>query len=133
MATEPLDMRAGTDSVLARVIQVFGAARPHHAYLFADKNGTRMKVLVYDGDGFWLAARRLNWLLRSSDSGTLPSMETTVDPDQLNPDQLRALTSRLIDDMRVKQQATSNKQTLIDKLTHYAMRCKTSSLLTWTP
>lgn len=59
LAVEPLDMRAGTDTVLAKVVKVFGAARPHHAYLFANKNATRMKVLVYDGFGFWLAARRL--------------------------------------------------------------------------
>lgn len=60
MATEPLDMRAGIDTALARVVKVFGAARPHHAYLFANKRSTRMKVLVYDGFGIWLAARRLN-------------------------------------------------------------------------
>jgi transposase len=60
LATEPLDMRAGTDTILARVVKVFGAARPYHAYLFANKSATRMKVLVYDGLGFWLAARRLN-------------------------------------------------------------------------
>jgi hypothetical protein len=33
MATEPLDMRAGPETALARVVQVFGAAHPHHAYL----------------------------------------------------------------------------------------------------
>lgn len=60
LATGPLDMRAGTDTALARVVKVFGAARPHHAYLFANRSGTRMKVLVYDGFGIWLAARRLN-------------------------------------------------------------------------
>jgi transposase len=60
LATEPLDMRAGPDTVLARVVKVFGSARPHHAYLFANKSATRMKVLVYDGLGLWLAARRLN-------------------------------------------------------------------------
>ena len=32
LATVPLDMRAGTDAALARVVQVSGAARPHHAY-----------------------------------------------------------------------------------------------------
>lgn len=60
LASEPLDMRAGTDTVLARVVKVFGAARPHHVYLFANRSSTRMKVLVYDGVGIWLAARRLN-------------------------------------------------------------------------
>ena len=53
LATEPLDMRAGPDTALARVIAVFGAARPHCAYLFANKRGNRMKVLVHDGLGVW--------------------------------------------------------------------------------
>jgi len=60
LAVEPLDMRAGTESALARVVNVFGVARPHHAYLFANRRANRMKVLVHDGIGVWLAARRLN-------------------------------------------------------------------------
>ena len=60
LATSPLDMRAGTDTALARVICVFGAAHPHHAYLFANKRANRIKVLVHDGIGVWLAARRLH-------------------------------------------------------------------------
>ena len=60
LATAPLDMRAGTDSALARVVSVFGAAQPHHAYVFANKRSTRLKVLVHDGIGIWLAARRLH-------------------------------------------------------------------------
>jgi transposase len=60
LATEPLDMRAGTDSALARVVKVFGAAHPHTAYLFANRRTNRMKVLVHDGIGIWLAARRLH-------------------------------------------------------------------------
>lgn len=60
LATAPLDMRAGTDSALARVVGVFGAAHPHHAYLFANKRANRIKVLVHDGIGIWLAARRLH-------------------------------------------------------------------------
>ena len=60
LSTEPLDMRAGTDTALARVVTVFGAARPHHAYCFANKRANRMKVLVHDGIGIWLAARRLH-------------------------------------------------------------------------
>ena len=59
LAAEPLDMRAGTDTALMRVVKVFGSARPHHAYLFANRRATRMKVLIHDGIGIWLCARRL--------------------------------------------------------------------------
>lgn len=52
-------MRAGVDTALARVVQVFGQARAHHAYLFMNKRANRMKVLVHDGFGLWLCARRL--------------------------------------------------------------------------
>ena len=45
---------------VARVVSVFGAAKPHCAYLFANRRANRMKVLVHDGVGIWLAARRLN-------------------------------------------------------------------------
>lgn len=60
LATELMDMRAGTETALARVIAVFGAAKPHCTYLFANRRATRMKVLVHGGLGVWLAARRLN-------------------------------------------------------------------------
>lgn len=58
LATAPLDMRAGTETALARVVTVFGAAQPHCAYLFANRRANRMKVLEHDGIGVWLAARR---------------------------------------------------------------------------
>ena len=60
LAVEPIDMRAGAERLLARVVQVFGAARSHHGYLFANARGTRIKLLVHDGFGVWCAARRLN-------------------------------------------------------------------------
>lgn len=60
LATQLLDMRSGFDACLARVVQVFGAAHPHTAYLFANQRANRMKVLAHDGFGFWLAARRLH-------------------------------------------------------------------------
>lgn len=59
LATEPMDMRAGTETALARVIAVFGAAKPHCAYLFANRRANRMKVLVHDGVGFWLGRATL--------------------------------------------------------------------------
>ena len=59
-AVEAIDMRAGPDTALARVVTVFGEARAHHAYLFINKRANRIKVLVHDGFGVWLCARRLH-------------------------------------------------------------------------
>ena len=77
LATEPIDMRAGTDTALAKVVQVFGAARPHHAYLFANRRANRLKILVHDGIGIWLCARRLHqgrFLWANAGLGTQMSM-----------------------------------------------------------
>lgn len=74
LSREPLDMRSGPETTLARVVKAFGAAKPHCAYVFANKRANRVKVLVCDGFGIWLAARRLHqgrfvWTrLRSGDA-----------------------------------------------------------------
>ena len=60
LCVEPLDMRAGADRLLARVVEVFGCAQAQHGYLFANARSTRMKLLVHDGFGVWCAVRRLN-------------------------------------------------------------------------
>lgn len=36
LATEPMDMRAGTETALTRMIAVFGAAKPHCAICSLD-------------------------------------------------------------------------------------------------
>ena len=57
LSTEPLDMRAGTETALARVVTVFGA----------------------DGIGVWLAARRLNSgkFVWSRDAATTATLSRT--------------------------------------------------------
>lgn len=60
MAVEPIDMRAGMETVLGKVVAVFGSAQTHHAYLFTNRRANRLKVLVTDGFGVWLAVRRLH-------------------------------------------------------------------------
>lgn len=60
LCTQPLDMRAGAERLLAAVVQTVGAAHAHHGYLFANARATRIKLLVHDGFGVWCAARRLN-------------------------------------------------------------------------
>lgn len=82
MSVEPLDMRAGTEAALARVVRVFGEARAHHAYLFANRRCNRLKVLVHDGIGIWLCARRLHqgrFIWASADAGPL----LTISSEQL--------------------------------------------------
>ena len=43
LAVEPLDMRAGTEAALARVVRVFGEAHAHHAYVFVNRRNNRIK------------------------------------------------------------------------------------------
>ncbi len=78
LSAEPIDMRAGTERLLARVVQVFGVAQAHHGYLFANARGTRIKLLVHDGFGVWCAARRLNVGRFAWAAGSTPSLALTA-------------------------------------------------------
>ena len=85
LAVEPIDMRAGADGLLARVVQVFGVAQAHHGYLFANARASRLKLLVHDGFGVWCAARRLNaggfeW----PRGGKTPAVPVTLTRDQFD-------------------------------------------------
>ena len=41
-------MRAGPSTALARLVKVFGTARPRCTYLFANRRRNRIKVLYID-------------------------------------------------------------------------------------
>lgn len=60
VSVQPMDMRAGVDQLLTQVVKVFGEARAHHGYLFANARASRIKLVVHDGFGVWCAARRPN-------------------------------------------------------------------------
>jgi transposase len=60
LCAAPVDMRSGTERLLAHVITTLGAARAHHGYLFCNARASRVKLVVHDGFGVWCAARRLN-------------------------------------------------------------------------
>ena len=86
LAVDPVDMRAGADRLIARVVAVFGAAQAHHGYLFANARGTRVKLVVHDGFGVWCAARRLNqgrFVWPSSGGSTQPVTLTCEQFDAL--------------------------------------------------
>ena len=61
VAVAPVDFRAGIDGLAQRVRQVL-AAEPMSGGLFVFRNrrGTAVKVLAYDGQGFWLCHKRLS-------------------------------------------------------------------------
>lgn len=86
LAVEPVDMRAGAERLIARVVQVFGAAQAHHGYLFANARGTRMKLVAHDGFGVWCATRRLNqgrFIWPSTGAPFTPPMLTRAQFDAL--------------------------------------------------
>lgn len=61
VAIAPVDFRKGIDG-LARVAREELSRDPFSGWVFVFKNrrSTAIKVLVYDGQGFWLAQKRLS-------------------------------------------------------------------------
>lgn len=61
VAVEPADFRKGIDG-LARMAREELESDPFSGCLFVYRNrrGTSVKVLVYDGQGFWLCQKRLS-------------------------------------------------------------------------
>jgi transposase len=61
VAVKPIDMRLGVDGLSLHVQESLG--RPPcdgSAYAFRNRSGTRIKLLIWDGTGVWLCARRLH-------------------------------------------------------------------------
>ena len=76
VAVEPADFRRGIDA-LARLCQEtlqhdpFGGA----VFVFRNRTGTAVKLLMYDGQGFWLCQKRLSqgrfpWWPTATEGGT---------------------------------------------------------------
>lgn len=61
VAVEPVDFRRGIDG-LARLVREVLSSDPFSGALFAFRNrrATAVKLLVYDGQGFWLCQKRLS-------------------------------------------------------------------------
>lgn len=60
LATAPIDLRCGTDRLLVLVQSLAGDTLTGGAYVFRNRSGTRIKVLLADATGVWLCARRLH-------------------------------------------------------------------------
>ncbi len=61
VAIEPADFRRGIDGI-ARLCKEACASDPFSGtvYVFRNRRRTAIKVLVYDGQGFWLCHKRLS-------------------------------------------------------------------------
>lgn len=61
VAVEPVDFRRGIDG-LAQVCRSRLGADPFAGtvFVFRSRSGTSVKLLVYDGQGFWLCQKRLS-------------------------------------------------------------------------
>lgn len=61
LAVEPVDFRKGIDGLAMASRTVIGE-EPFSGTLFVFRNrsGTALKLLVYDGQGFWLLQKRLS-------------------------------------------------------------------------
>jgi transposase len=74
LVVEPLDMRAGTDSLSLRIQNTLGRSPcDGTAYAFRNRRQNRVKLLVWDGTGVWLCQRRLH-----KGHFTWPTAEATV-------------------------------------------------------
>ena len=62
LAVNAIDMRQGSDALATLVIANLSedAFAGDTAYLFINKSGTRIKVLMGDANGIWVCARRLH-------------------------------------------------------------------------
>jgi transposase len=61
LATQPVDFRKGIDSLAAVCRQVLGEQPLGGAvFVFRNRAATALKILFYDGQGFWLCMKRLS-------------------------------------------------------------------------
>jgi transposase len=61
VAVEPVDFRKGIDG-LCRLCRQSLSSDPFSGavFVFRNRSGTAIKILVYDGQGFWLCQKRMS-------------------------------------------------------------------------
>ena len=59
LAVEPIDLRCGMDRLLVWVQRSGDVTLDSVGYVFRNRSGSRIKLLLIDGTGVWLCVRRL--------------------------------------------------------------------------
>lgn len=57
---KPIDFRKGIDALVGLCRQHIGSPYDGTVFAFRNKNGMAVKLLVYDGTGFWLCTKRFS-------------------------------------------------------------------------
>ena len=73
LATEPIDFRKGIDGIASICANEFKKDPSSGTlFVFINKSKTQVRILLYDGSGFWLMSKRLSqgkypWWPKNSD------------------------------------------------------------------
>jgi transposase len=93
LAVQPVDFRKGIDGLAALCRQRLGENPLTGAvYVFRNRTGTTLKLLLYDGQGFWLCTKRLShgrfhwWPTTATSSVMLSARELSILLWNGNPD-----------------------------------------------
>lgn len=60
LAVEAIDFRKGMDALIGLCRQRFGNPFTGTVFAFRNRKATAVKLLVYDGSGFWLCTKRFS-------------------------------------------------------------------------
>ena len=72
LRVEPIDFRKGIDALVGLCRQQIASPYSGTIFAFRNKSGIAVKLLVYDGTGFWLCSKRFS-------KGTLRYWPTSCD------------------------------------------------------
>ena len=80
VCTTPTHMSCSFDSLMGRVQEIFDQdPTAGHLFLFFNRRRDRIKILLWDQDGFWIFYKRL-------EEGTFQMLSTTNDPEGIEID-----------------------------------------------
>ena len=60
LAVEAIDFRKGIDALIGLCRKYFGDPFSGTVFAFRNTKGSAVKLLIYDGTGFWLCAKRFS-------------------------------------------------------------------------
>ena len=99
LSVEPIDFRKGIDALVGLCRQSIGSPYDGAVFAFRNKSGIAVKLLVYDGTGFWLCTKRfsqgrLNYWPKSCDEHICATTMAVI-LNQGSPVQMRPAWRRL--------------------------------------